>query len=126
MAVLSAGMCFPASETGPEQHWPRKVNEMAKATLKKKKVTLNFQAETGRDVYVAGSFNNWDLDDEAKGNKVKKLKEKESGQYSINMFLPLGEYEYKFFCDGKWFADAQAQDQIPNGFGTFNSVLKVA
>ena len=101
---------------------------MAKKTsTKKKKVTLRYHGESGREVLVAGSFNDWTLEEAGKGSKVKQLKEDDkTGSYTINMFLPLGTYEYKFYCEGRWFVDNNAEEQIPNGLGSFNSVLKVA
>ena len=100
---------------------------MSVKKVSKKKVTFRFEGEPGQQVFVAGSFNNWDLEESKKGSKAKKLKEekKQKGVYSINMFLPRGEHEYKFFSEGKWFADANSQDHKLNSFGTFNSLLKV-
>lgn len=99
---------------------------MAKATVKKKKVVLNFEGEKGSEVLVAGSFNDWDLQPKKKGNKAKVLKEKDGGQFTINMFLPEGEYEYKFFVNGEWKEDSNAEVRKQNVFGTFNSILTVA
>lgn len=36
-----------------------------------------------------------------------------------------GEYHYKFVIDGEWHPDASAATQIPNDFGTTNSVIRV-
>ena len=102
---------------------------MAKqSATKKKKITLSYEGEPGREVLVAGSFNSWEIDQGQKGAKVKKMKEDtaSSGKYTINMFLPLGDYEYKFFCDGHWYVDRKAEEQVPNQLGTFNSILRVA
>lgn len=91
--------------------------------IKKKKVTLSFEGTPGTDVIVAGSFNDWAVLDV---KKAKKMKEEEEGKFSVNMFLPVGEYEYKFFNEGKWFNDPAAETHKQNAFGTFNSIITVA
>jgi len=102
----------------------------SKKPAKKKKVTLTFQWEPGKDVIVAGSFNDWAIDpaDKGQAKKVKKLKEdnKIQGTYSINMFLTPGDHEYKFFTGEQWHADPQAENKTPNIFGTYNSVLEIS
>ena len=107
---------------------PAKKKETEKKTetsAKKKKVTLNFEADPGEQVFVAGSFNDWSLEVKKKGNKSKLLKEDGEGKYSINMFLPAGEHEYKFFYKGQWVEDQNAEIRKQNAFGTFNSVMTV-
>lgn len=97
---------------------------MAKATkVKKKKVNLTFEGTPGSEVIVAGSFNEWAVLDV---KKAKKMKEDSEGQFSVKMFLPIGEHEYKFYNDGKWFNDPTAEKHKQNAFGTFNSVITVA
>ena len=98
------------------------------ATSKKKKITLSFQWEPGQDVFVAGSFNDWAIDtqDKSQAKKVKKLKENNEGAYSINMFLPQGDHEYKFFTGDQWHSDPSSQQRTPNTFGTYNSVIEVS
>lgn len=101
---------------------------MAKhTTIKKKKVSLSFDGEAGKTVFVAGDFNDWSIEDSSKNKKLRKLKEDndQSGHYTINMFLPLGKHEYKFFCEDQWYMDPLAEDKQPNIFGTYNSVLEV-
>lgn len=98
---------------------------MAQAkSVKRKRITLKFEGEPGLEVFVAGSFNDWVI--EEKDKKAKKLKEKEDGQYAINLMLPLGDHQYKFYCDESWYADPKAEEQTPNIFGTYNSLLTVA
>ncbi|CAM2064588.1 Glycogen-binding domain-containing protein [Sulfidibacter corallicola] len=96
---------------------------MAKAAVaKKKKVTLSFDGEPGVEVKVAGSFNEWSLDDK---KKSKVMKEDKAGHYSINLFLPLGEHEYKFYSNGEWILDPKVEVKKLNRFGTFNGVITV-
>lgn len=93
---------------------------------KKKRISLSIELESGQDVFVAGSFNEWTLSDN-RNKKMRKLKEdkEHQGLYSINMFLLPGSYEYKFFCDNQWYLDPKAENKLLNPFGGFNSVLDV-
>lgn len=92
------------------------------ATPKKKKVTLSFEGEPGSEVKVAGSFNDWSINDK---KKAKVMKEKDAGHFSINLFLPVGEHEYKFYSNGEWIVDPKADKKAPNRFGTYNAVIEV-
>ena len=97
---------------------------MAKAAAtKKKKITLSFEGEPGSEVKVAGSFNDWSLSDK---KKVKVMKEADAGHFSINLFLPIGEHEYKFYQNGEWILDPKAEKKTLNRFGTFNAIIEVS
>lgn len=97
----------------------------AAANLKRKKVTLKFKTTPGSQVFVSGSFNQWVISDPKKSKQLKEDK-KQAGIYSINLLLPRGKYEYKFFCDGRWFTDPSAEIRKQNIFGSFNSVISVS
>ncbi len=98
---------------------------MAKAAkVKRKKITLKFETAPGSEVFVSGSFNQWSLNDPKKTKQLKEDKKK-AGNYSINLLLPKGEHEYKFFCDGRWYTDPKAETHKQNVFGSFNSVVSV-
>ncbi len=90
----------------------------SKPKVKRKKVTLQFKAEPGSRVFVAGSFNEWKAND-------KKMNEVNDGEYSINLMLPAGDYEYKIISNGRWLPDPNAAGWSPNPFGSFNSLLEV-
>ncbi len=98
---------------------------MAKTTVKKKRISLSFEAETGKDIFVAGDFNEWTVGQDKKSKKLKEDK-KHQGHYKIQMYLPVGEHQYKFFCDGEWRVDPAAETFAWNRFGTRNSVVAVA
>ena len=85
----------------------------------KKKVRFEVSAEPGSQVYVAGTFNNWDP---AK-NPLKD--NPDSGHYKAIISLPAGTHEYKFIVNGTWFSDPKCPDWIPDGCGSLNSVLHV-
>jgi hypothetical protein len=48
-----------------------------------------------------------------------------NGSFHARVQLPPGQYQYKFLADGVWLHDANAQSQVMNPYGTFNSVINV-
>jgi 1,4-alpha-glucan branching enzyme len=70
-----------------------------------------------KEVFLVGDFNNWDT----KSDRLAKKK----GCFQKTMRLAPGEYQYKFFIDGEWHCDPAAPKQVPNRFGTLNSVIRV-
>ncbi len=85
----------------------------------KKRVTFSIQAEPGRKVAVAGSFNEWDPE-------AHVLKDKTgSGAYTATVLLAPGTYEYKFVIDGTWCVDPACAEWVQNDCGTLNSLLRV-
>ena len=86
---------------------------------KKHRVSFVIDAGPGKQVSVAGSFNDWNPD-------AKILSDKNGdGIYRGIVNLEPGRYEYKFVVDGIWSMDAQNPNFTPNDFGTLNSLLIV-
>jgi 1,4-alpha-glucan branching enzyme len=92
---------------------------MGNKPAKKRRITFVIEAEPGKCVSVAGSFNSWNPE-----NKVLIDKNKE-GVYQGAMLLEPGTYEYKFFVDDTWCIDPKNPNFAPNDMGTLNSVLVV-
>lgn len=67
-------------------------------------------------VYLVGEFNDW--------NPTTHRMTKKGTGFHKKIQLPPGEYQYKFLVDGEWHNDPKA-DQVPNVFGTTNSVIRV-
>ena len=84
-----------------------------------KKVGFQFTAAPGNNVFVAGTFNNWDAGQHALRDNP------DSGHYKAVLILAPGEYQYKFVVDGEWQTDPAAEVQVPNGVGSLNSVVRV-
>lgn len=82
-------------------------------------VELTCKLAPGRNVAVAGSFNDW----EPKLNPLTD--EKGDGVYRCTLRLAPGCYEYKFVVDGEWVLDDGNPNFTSNDFGTLNSVLNV-
>lgn len=90
-----------------------------KPILKKNERLVKFSvpADAGSEVFVAGSFNNWD----PTANKLRKYKE----NYITSIVLPVGRYEYKFIINGIWHVDPNCDEWQPNDMGSINSVITV-
>ena len=80
-------------------------------------VTFRIHAPTAHEVYLAGTFNNWNP-------KATKMIKKD-GYWEVTINLKPGIYQYKFVIDGKWREDPKNPWKTDDGFGGFNSVLRV-
>jgi cyclomaltodextrinase len=83
-------------------------------------VTFRYQPVIGgvNSIAVAGNFNGWDV-------KATPLNDDDKdGVWQTSVDLPPGRLEYKFVVNGdQWFADENATDSSPDGFGGQNAVL---
>jgi len=95
------------------------VENKTQLQLRKKRVTFTINKETESEVFVAGSFNNWNH------NEFKMKKQNGNGTYSITIYIPKGKHEYKFIVDGNWIIDPQCPEWTINSIGTLNSVIDV-
>lgn len=70
-------------------------------------------------VYLAGEFNQWQ-------EKSLRLRRNKTGNYSLSLTLPLGEYQFKYLVDGQyWINDDAADAYPPNVFGSENSLIRL-
>lgn len=91
---------------------------MTQASAKgKRRVHFSIKADANSEVYVAGSFNNWD----ASKNKLVHT----DGVYTTTIMLSPGRHEYKYVINDVWCIDPECVEWAPNGFGSLNSVLIV-
>ena len=81
-------------------------------------VHLRFFRNDARDVYVAGTFNDWQP-------AKTPLRQKETGEWEIALSLAPGDYEYRFVADGEWLDDPLAGRRVANPYGGENAVLHV-
>jgi len=84
-----------------------------------KKVPLRVRAEGAKEVILTGDFTQWAKD------KVR-LTPAASGEWTAQLELAPGEYQYRLIVDGEWRDHAEAARRVPNTFGTQNCVLVVA
>ncbi len=93
---------------------------MTKSTGSKgKRITFQVSAEPGSDVFVAGSFNNWNP------TQFRMRDNPGSGHCKTTLVLPPGRHEYKFVVNGEWRVDPNSAEWTPNDQGTMNSVVSV-
>ena len=78
-----------------------------------------FQAPTTRQVSLAGDFNKWDT-------KAAPMHKGSDGIWRLSVPLGPGRYEYRFYADGVWQDDPNAQQKAANTLGTENCVRIVA
>jgi chromosome partitioning protein len=84
-----------------------------------KEVIFTLESSAGKDIFVAGDFNDWKINDES------KLARGENGWWEKRLRLPHGRYRYKFVVDGEWTEDSKNQAREMNAFGSFDSVMEI-
>ena len=87
--------------------------------LEIREVTFAIESPGGKEIYVAGDFNDWKINDESKLSRV------ENGCWEKRVSLPHGRYRYKFVVDGEWMVDSKNQACEMNPFGSFDSVMEI-
>ncbi len=109
-------------EARPHLNMMKRAIEEARSRLGgqggKQRVILRFFDFAGRDVKIAGSFNDWRPDQGVVTRTSEGIVEK------IVMLMP-GTYQYRLIVDGIWQEDPSNPEQVPNYSGGFNSLLQV-
>jgi len=93
----------------------KKLSEETKPKTKTKKVRFNLYAPEAERVFLAGDFNNWDV------NNLPMRKDNK-GTWEASFALPAGRYEYRFWVDEVRLDDPNAQERVENPFGSQNCV----
>lgn len=88
------------------------------------KTRFTCQSPEARDVFVSGTFNNWDP-------TANPMERQDDGGWMAELELSTGRYEYKFVVDGVWCCEPARDDMeiegcVPNSFGTMNRVIEVS
>lgn len=84
----------------------------------KTNITFSLEGFTdAKKVYLTGSFNDW--------REKELLMTKTATGWQLPILLPEGTHTYKFIVDGDWYTDANNPEQLPNGNGGYNSVLRL-
>ena len=84
-----------------------------------KEVTFAMESSVAKDIYIAGDFNGWEMNDGS------RLVRGENGCWEKRVKLPHGRYRYKFVVDGEWTIDSKNQEREINAFGSFDSVMQI-
>ena len=97
-----------------------KVNISIPVSVKKSQARLFSYApeKPVEKVAVAGSFNGWNTNSDI-------MTKTDSGNFEILMTLPPGIHSYKLVVDGNWITDPANPEKSADGFGGFNSILKI-
>ncbi len=90
-----------------------------KAKPKSKRVRFNLYALEAERVYLAGDFNNWDVDN-------LPMEKDNKGTWETSFALPPGRYEYRFWVDGVWHDNPDVYERVANPFGSQNCVVIVS
>jgi chromosome partitioning protein len=109
----------PPVKAPAEKSLEKRMNEILKETLPKlNEITLTLRAPEAKEVYLAGEFNNWKLDDNSR-------MEQNNGCWSKRISLNSGKYRYRFVIDGHWSEDPNNPSKQVNPYGTMDSLLEV-
>ena len=94
------------------------ITSPALADKRSSSVALKLRAPAAKEVFVAGSFNGWQVG-------ATPLRPAKGGEWQGELKLTPGRYEYLFVVDGTWLPDPAACEAAPNPFGGWNSILSV-
>jgi len=88
--------------------------------VQENQLLFSFHHDTAETVSLAGDWNAWNAESD-------RLKKSDSGIWQIAVPLPAaGRYRYKFVVNGEqWMDDPSNGMKEPDGYGGFNSILKV-
>lgn len=85
------------------------------------RVTFELPSAVAADsVSLVGDFNQWQT-------HTHPLQRRKDGRFSLTVSLPVSQtYRYRFLVDGqRWENDWEADDYVPNDFGTDDSLILV-
>ena len=69
------------------------------------------------EVYLCGDFNHWIP------RSLPMIRHDDA--WEKRLMLPPGRYEYKFIVNGTWVHNPDAPENVPNAYGSLNSVMEV-
>lgn len=82
-------------------------------------VIFRLFAPLAKSVHLAGTFNDWNPHN-------YPLKAAPHGEWSLQLHLRPGRYEYRFLVDGRWQPDPLASQKVAYRFAEESSVLVVS
>jgi len=97
-----------------------KMQEILKRELPKlTEITFKVAAPQAKDVYLAGEFNNWQLDEAGRMDQ-------DNGTWSKKLNLSSGRYHYRFVIDGNWVEDPANPLKEVNPYGSVDSLIEIS
>ncbi len=116
-AAPAQAAAAPSAE--PMEALQQRMNEILKEELPKlNEVVLTVKAPQASEVFIAGEFNNWKLDENSR-------MEQTNGCWTKRLKLDNGKYRYRFVIDGNWSEDPANPVTQLNNYGTLDSLLEV-
>ncbi|MGD0336931.1 MAG: AAA family ATPase [Candidatus Omnitrophota bacterium] len=114
--IITQEETFPQA---PMAEVEKRMEEVLKKELHKIcEVGFSVSAPSAKEVYIAGDFNEWKLNEESRMRQDK-------GVWSKRLKLPIGKYHYRFVIDGTWIEDASNPSREVNPYGSVDSLLEV-
>ena len=83
-----------------------------------KPVTMTARFDQASEVILTGEFTKWTKT----GVRMAKGAD---GLWKVSFSIAPGRYQYRLLVDGQWSDHAEAQQRVPNPFGTENCLLIV-
>ncbi len=109
----------PLAVLAIEKPFEKRMQEILKENLPKlNEITLTVKAPGAKEVYLAGEFNNWKLDQNSR-------MEQNNGSWTKRLNLDCGKYRYRFVIDGNWIEDPSNPLNQLNAYGSRDSLLEV-
>jgi chromosome partitioning protein len=110
----------PEPVQASEDKMSQRMDEIIRQEMPKlSDVVFTVNAPDASDVYVAGEFNEWKLDDSSRMERV------DNGTWKKRVSLMAGTYRYQFVIDGKWSEDSDNPLREKNPYGSMNSLVDV-
>jgi len=83
-----------------------------------RRVLFDLHLGGAREVYLAGSFNDWHP-------TTLPMVDMGTGRWEKEIVIPPGVYEYLLVADGRWLPDPECVETCPNPFGSVNCLRRV-
>lgn len=106
-----ANTCFAPPVTAPTPLFHTPLTPLSYET---RRVKLEIDVESQKDVFIMGSFLNWQC--------ALKCDPIGPGKRGLMVDLPRGRHEFRFLVDGNWMTSS-SYSKVPNGFGGDNNLL---
>ena len=104
----------------PDLNLEKKMQVMLKEELPKvNEVVFSVFAPMAKEVFIAGEFNSWQL------NEFGRMSEND-GTWSKKLTLNSGKYRYRFVIDGEWVEDANNPQREINPYGSVDSLIEIS
>jgi len=109
----------PIPSLALEKTMEKRMKEILKVNLPKiNAITLTIKAPQAKEVYIAGEFNNWKLDDHSR-------MERNNDCWTKQLSLDKGKYRYRFVIDGNWSEDPVNPLKQLNPYGAMDSLIEI-